>query len=296
MYLSLIPLLVPLLVPLALAGPLDDAAALLSRFPAGGVPQTDAVVSAIGTLGTEGAAAERPLLGQLARDESGRVATAASDALAELDARDQATERVAFAITVQTTASGAPSIEALGALGPAEGAAVAYAHAVLGAAEGHVVRTLEPVSPARARALVADAERAERERGPAASVPLYLQAALSGEADGLIGLTALGVDAELLVLGMSAANGPAPAVRLDPVQLDLVAVGAGDRTVDVLVERAEADRPLVRMAALDGLATLVRRAGVSPESRTKAKDTLVAARQRPARGQRDTAGRATARR
>lgn len=292
------PSLIPLLASLALASPLDDAAALLSRFPAGGVPQTDAVVSAIDTLASGGAAAERPLLGQLAQDESGRVARAATDALAALDARDQATERVAFAITVQASAPDAAGITALGALGPAEREAVAYAHAVLGPAEGDVVRTLEPVSPARARALVADAERAERDRGPAASVPLYLQAAMSGDADGLLGLTALGVDAELLVLGMSAAEGPAPAVRLDPVQVDLVAVGAGDRTVDVLVERASAERPLVRLAALDGLAILARRAGVSAESRTKAKATLIAARERPPRAPRggESATRATARR
>ncbi len=220
--------LIPLLIPLATAGPLDDAAALLSRFPAGGVPQTDAVVSAIGTLGTGGSAAERPLLGRLAYEESGRVASAASDALASLDARDQATERVAFAIGVQTTASGAQTIGDLGALGPAEGAAVAYAHAVLGPAEGRVVRTLDPVSPAQARALTADAVRAERERGPAASVPLYLQAALSGDADGLLGLTALGVDVELLVLGMSAEAGPAPAVRDAPTNRDYVEGDADD--------------------------------------------------------------------
>jgi hypothetical protein len=288
--------LIPLLIPIVAAGPLDDAAALLSRFPAGGVPQTDAVVSAIGTLGTGGSAAERPLLGRLAHEESGRVASAASDALASLDARDQATERVAFAIGVQTTASGAQTIGDLGALGPAEGAALAYAHAVLGPAEGRVVRTLELVSPAKAQAVMADAMRAEREHGPAASVPLYLQAALSGDASGLLGLTALGVDAELLVLGMTVEAGPAPAMRLDPIQLDLLAVGAGDRAVDVLVERAGADRPLVQMAALDGLATLLRQARVSPDSRAKAKETLVAARQRPARGHRDAGSRATARR
>ena len=96
--------------------------------------------------------------------------------------------------------------------------------------------------PARARRLVADAEEAERRHGPAASVSLYLQAALSGETDGLLGLTALGVDAELLILGMSirrtGAIGPA-----DPVQLDLVAVGASDRTVEVLIERAAAEQP-----------------------------------------------------
>ena len=294
MFLSLI----PLLAPLALAGPLDDAAALLSRFPAGGVPQTDAVVAAIDTLASDGTAAERPLLGQLAQDESGRVAHAASDALAALDARDQAAERVAFAILLRAQLTGPDAVRALGPLGPAEGAAVTYAHAVVGSAGGDHARTLEPVSPERARALVADAERAERELGPAASVPLYLQAAMSGDADGLLGLTALGVDTELLVLGMSAAGGPAPALRLDPVQLDLVAVGAGDRTVEVLVERALADQPLVRMAALDGLATLVRRAGVSQASRSKARATLVAARDRPARGPRaaDTGGKATARR
>jgi uncharacterized protein YdbL (DUF1318 family) len=292
------PSLIPLLAPLALAGPLDDAAALLSRFPAGGVPQTDAVVEAIDTLGDAGGDAERPLLGQLAEEERGRVAAAASGALQALDDRAQAERRVAFAIAVQARDGSLPTVAALGALGPAEVEALAYAHAVLGAAEGEVVRTLEPVSPAKARALVADAERAERERGPAASVPLYMQAALSGEADGLLGLTALGVDAELLVLGMSTTGGPAPAVRVDPAQLDLVAVGASDRTVDVLVERAAADRPLVRMAALDGLATLARRAGVSPSRRAKARSTLAEARERPGRtaDEAEPTRRATARR
>lgn len=275
------PSLLPMLLPLALASPLDDAAAVLSRFPAGRVPQTDAVVSAIETLGRRGTDAERSLLGQLTRDESGRIAGAAARALEDMDARARAAERMAFAAALQLAAPSGSSVDPRGALGPAETTALAYAHTVLGPAKGPVVEVLEPVPPARARQLVAAAEETERTHGPAASLPLYLQAAVSGETDGLIGLTALGVDAELLILGMSAFGGQAPAVQLDPVQLDLVAVGASDRSVEVLIERATAEQPLVRMAALDGLATLVLRAGVSPDAQARARRALLDAQARP---------------
>jgi len=66
------------------AGTHEDAAVLLSRFPAGAVPAVPAVMAAIDTLSDSGRSEHLPLLRSLVAQEAGPVVRAASRAVAHI--------------------------------------------------------------------------------------------------------------------------------------------------------------------------------------------------------------------
>jgi hypothetical protein len=66
------------------AGDQEDAAVLLSRFPAGSVPAVPTVMAAITTLSDSGQTEHLPLLRSLMSDETGPVGRAASQAVAHI--------------------------------------------------------------------------------------------------------------------------------------------------------------------------------------------------------------------
>lgn len=257
-----------------------DPAATLSRFPAGAVPPSETVLDAISALGRAGGPGDVPLLEAIAEDESGLVALAALAATDAIQERGVAAQRAAFSANLPSPAEVMRAAADLGGPhGPAESEAVAYARAVLGSTDAPA--TLDTVSPERARALVADGDRAERAARPRDALTLYAQAAASGDDSAPARIAAFGVDQELLLLGMTASGGPAPAAVLEPLAVESLASAGADRTVRVLVERARDPRPLVRIVALDALADMVRRRRVPSDLRGTARDTLEAARRDP---------------
>jgi hypothetical protein len=259
----------------------DDAALFLSRFPAGAVPETAEVIGAIGDLGATGAQSEEPLLRALLEDEAGMVAFAAAEALDALEDRGLDQRRRSFAAevpSIETMRAVAITLDGSTGLGPAEREAVAYARAVLGNAADSGPQQLDAVAPDQTSQLVADGDRNERAAEPRLALVCYAQAAASGDADAVTRISALGVDVELLLLGMTAATGPAPAAVIAPHTIETVIDRTSDRTVRVMVERAARRAPLVRMSALDTLESLVGSpTRLSETARAAARATLDAA-------------------
>lgn len=76
------------------AGSGEEAAVLLSRFPAGGVPALPTVMAAIDTLSESGQGDHLPLLRSLVAHETGPVGRAASHAVAHITRQSTIAETV----------------------------------------------------------------------------------------------------------------------------------------------------------------------------------------------------------
>lgn len=98
----------------ALAGPADDAAMLLSRFPSGGVPEVPAVLQAIKDIGDAGRDEDLPLLASLIEQESTKIGNAATLAAAR--------------ITADTIIASADAVRAAGTTEPGSPTRVADEH------------------------------------------------------------------------------------------------------------------------------------------------------------------------
>jgi len=69
------------------AGTSSEAIQLLSRFPAGAVPEIPEVLDAVDQLGQKAQTGELALLESLVKHESGAVRSSATDAIARIRAR-----------------------------------------------------------------------------------------------------------------------------------------------------------------------------------------------------------------
>jgi hypothetical protein len=261
--------LLTLLLTSAQAAEPDDAAATLSRYPAGMVPASEPVMEAIETLGSTGSTTHRAVLVSLQEMEKPTIAHAASAALAEIDRRAQ---RAAYAppdsrqvrrwLAEQphpmTRADGSP-------IGRAEQEALGYAVLILGAPRG------ESVSAAR---LLRAAAHLEDTQDPAGALTLYAHAASRGDTTALDAIRDFGVDPELLLLGMSVSSAEDLVDAVPPEALDVLIREGSSSTVAVLIERADTANHIDRAVALDALAEMLRTTPLPASVRRSARSEL----------------------
>ena len=271
---------VTLTTPLAHAasppGGAPDAATLLSRFPAGAVPDSPPVHAAIDALAARDDGDALALLASLRRLESGAVRDHA------LEAEDLVAGR-ALAVLRAEAAHKAPSERDvrtwMQAHQPAgvpttELRVVGYAALVTRGIDWSD-RAIGALPPDATSELVARAEALELDGRDGAALPLLVDAAVSGDARATHALMARGVDMDRLVLGLSSEHAAAsglPSLHLAPVvQTD------DPRAVRVLLSRAESGGALPRLAAIENLGVLLRDGHLDATLQARARDTLARA-------------------
>jgi hypothetical protein len=257
-----------------------DPAALISRFPPGHLPDTEAVFGALQELAQHGTADDQPLLRSLVEKEEGGVQRAALEALAAIEGRERSALRSGFAHTVpgereiEAWISGrgkAPSAR----LGQAEQQMVAYAALVLSQAlsEG-CPGSLEPVAQAELPQLREQAKLAERANKPSLAVSLYVLAVVSGDNHARADIVEFGVDPDRLVLGMTSAGTPPEIPRIEAESVGVVVQGGEEETLAALLERARGSARIQRVMALDNLAGLLKSGTVNGEAARQANSAL----------------------
>jgi len=260
------------------AEPASDAAQLLSRFPAGAVPDAPPVHAAIDLLAAHDDGESLALLSSLRRHEAGAVADHARDAEAVVAARALSSMRTTAAHSAPTdrdvrTWVGAHQHDAAG-IPASELRVVAYAALVTHNAHWSTdaIGSLTPDESAR---VVAEAEQLELDDRPGAALPLLVDAAMSGDARATHALMARGVDVDRLALGLSsefATTRGLPRLHQAPV------VQTSDpAAVTVLLTRAESGGALPRLAAIENLGVLLRTGNLDAAWQKRARDTLVRA-------------------
>lgn len=257
-----------------------DPAALISRFPPGHLPDTDAVFEALDELAELGTADDAPLLRSVVEKEDGGVQRAALQALAAIEGRERAALREGFSNKIPGDreidawiAARAKSPSAR--LGHAEQQMVAYSALVLGEAIAQgAPAALEPVAQSDLSQLREQASAAERTRKPALAVSLYVLAMVSGDDQARQDLVEFGVDPDRLVLGMTSAAAPPEMPRIEAESVGVVVQGGQDETLAALLERARGSARIQRVMALDNLAGLLKSGTVNGEAARQANSAL----------------------
>jgi hypothetical protein len=261
----------------AVAGP--DAAQLLSRFPAGAVPDTAPVHQAISELAARDDGESLSLLQSLGRHESGAVRDHATEAEALVANRLLHELRVGAAAHapserdlrawVGTEATQQPEVPA------SELRVVGYAALVTHGTHWDQ-ESIGSLTPDESTVTVARAEALELEGRTSEALPLLVDAAMSGDARATHALIARGVDVDRLALGLSsefAAPSGLPRLHLAPV------LETTDPTaVKVLLSRAESGGSLPRLAAIENLGVLLRMGHLDDALQKRARATLDRAR------------------
>jgi len=267
-----------LLAAQAHAEPSLDPAALLSRYPAGAVPDTDDVHTAIDALASNDHGDALGVLRSLRTHEAGAVKAHAEEAEALVASRalaDMRGDAARQAPSERDLRSWLGRHPELGAdVAPTEKRVIAYAAlATKGAAwSGDSVGALTPEQSATA---VEKAEALELAGRMGSALPLYVDAALSGEARAVHALMARGVDMERLALGLSSQHGAQAGLpRLESVP---VVHSADPSTVSVLIGRAEGEASLPRLAALENLGLLLRAGDLDADQVRRARRALMLA-------------------
>lgn len=269
---AMLPCLLTLLFTSAQAAEPDDAATMLSRYPAGMVPDSGPVMSAIASLASTGTAEHRAVLESLQEMEASTISRAAADALVSIERRSQRASFtapdsrqirrwVAEISQPMTRADGSP-------MGRAEQEALGYAVLVLGAPRGEEV--------AQAHLMRAATHLEDTQDAPGA-LALYATAAALGEPDAFLTIQDFGVDPELLLLGMSVSTASPRVASVPSEALDVLIREGSSSTVAVLVERADTANHIDRAVALDALAEMLRTTVLPASARRSARDELEAA-------------------
>jgi hypothetical protein len=257
-----------------------EPAALISRFPPGHLPDTDAVFGALKELAEFGTADDAPLLRSVVEKEDGGVQRAAVQALAAIEVRERSALRDGFSRKIPgekeidswiAARAKAPSAR----LGHAEQQMVAYSALVL--AEAIVQGTpeaLEPVAQAALPQLREQAKAAERTNKPALAVSLYVLAMVSGDEQARGDLVEFGVDPDRLVLGMTSAGTPPGVPRIEAESVGAVVRSGEAETLTALLERARGSARIQRVMALDNLAGLLKSGTVIGEAARQANSAL----------------------
>jgi hypothetical protein len=268
----MLPCLLTLLLTSAQAAEPDSAATMLSRYPAGMVPDSAPVMSAIASLASAGTAEHRAVLESLQEMEEATISRAAERALVAIERRRlrasytapdsrQVRRWVADQSRPMTRADGSP-------MGRAEQEALGYAVLVLGAPRGGEVGQEH---------LIKAAMHLEDTQDAPGALALYAAAAALGEPDALLTIRDFGVDPELLLLGMSVPTAASLVVSAPPEALDVLIRDGSSSTVAVLVERADTANHIDRAIALDALAEMLRTTALPASARRSARDELEAA-------------------
>lgn len=256
----------PRIIPAQLAP--DEAAATLSRYPAGLLPATEPVMAAIEVLGSSGEPAHRAVLESLKDLEKPPVAYAAAEALSALDRRERRdaytapdSRQIRRWIGEQDPLKRADG----STMGRHEQDALAYAALVLG--EPRSERIEEP-------RLLHIAEEREDAADISGALTLYARAASLGEASALETIRTFGVDPELLLLGMSVSSSEALVETAPPQALDVLIREGSSSTVAVLIERADSANHIDQAVALDALAEMLRTTALPASARRSARSEL----------------------
>jgi len=255
-----------------------EPAALLSRYPAGAVPDTDDVHAAIGALGATGDDDVLSLLQSLRTHEGKAVRDHATEAQALVANRALTQLRVSAAREAPTERDlrawivGHPELGSKVAL--SEKRVVAYA-AVVTEGAAWTEDSVGALTPEQSALAVEHGEALELSGRLESAMPLYVDAALSGDARAVHALMARGVDVQRLALGLSSAHG----VQAGLPQLNSAPVvrSADSTTVSVLITRAQSDSSLPRLAALEILGMLMRDGELDADQVRRARRALVMA-------------------
>lgn len=268
----MIPWVLPALISAATAGAPDDAAALLSRYPAGRVPNSPVVMEAIMDLQTEGGADHVGVLQSLQAHEESPVREAAGGALLIVTLRARLERREAYTApdnrdVRRWLSEHAPIRDDGSPLGQRESAAVAYAALALGGPQKVYAKT-PPV-------LISEGEKREDKADLHGALTRYAFAAARGDQGARELIAAFGLDTERLLLGLSASTdqlSEPPAETLDT----LIDTGSAE-TVAVLIERSRSPDEITQVQALDALAEMIRRGQLPAAARRQARQRLEAA-------------------
>lgn len=262
----------------AQAEPALDAAQLLSRYPAGAVPDATPVHAAIDQLASRDDGESLALLASLSRHESGAVRQHAIDASELVAARALSLMRAEAADAVpgerdvrtrmQELAKGAPSVPA------SELRVVAYVSLVTDEVTW-THTSIGGLTPEESSAAVDRAEALELQDRPGAALPLLVDAAMSGDARAQHGLMARGIDTDRLALGLSSEF--AATRGLPPLHVAPVVQTSDPAAVILLLSRAEHGEAIPRLAAIENLGVLLRGGNLDDAWQQRARDTLVRA-------------------
>jgi len=258
----------------AVAGSPDDAAALLSRYPAGRVPGSEPVMDAIMDLQSDGSADHIGVLRSLREHEASPVREAATGALAIVTLRARVERREAYAApdnrSVRRWLGDNP------ALARADGTPITgreaedLAYAVLSLGGPQTVWARTPT------VLIAEGEKREDKSDLHGALTRYAIAAGHGNAEATSLLEeGFGLDTERLLLGMTA--GSDLLTTPPPVAQDTLIGTGGSETVAVLIDRSRSSSEITQVQALDALAEMIRHGQLTSSARRDARQRLEAA-------------------
>jgi hypothetical protein len=289
----------------AAAGEVDDAAALLSRYPSGSTPLHPRVVRAITSLAESGGPPEISLLRSLAAYERPEIRAAAALAITRIRVRQREGQRLAFAADLPDwpELQGAASVYRDDGLGREEAACAAYADLVLARELGAPTPVGGVVVPVEAAELLLAAGLPRKalavaiaDDGPAArmleararedlgdlsgAIRGYAELAARGDAHARSELDDIGVDTERLLLGLLVSPVRAREVSSDAAVVDVLVLHGEDLTATVLAERTRSTSPSDRAVATEALGRmLVRPAPLAASGQRIARLALLAASQ-----------------
>lgn len=263
----------------------DEAAALLSRYPAGTLPVDPTIMVAIQRLRESGDRQDISLLRNIAEHERDEIRSAAEDAIGAIRDRQRAAQRERFARDLPDSAQLAAPAAALRkkGLGGDEAACAAYADKILGTqplaphpmtAEGVKGDPQALIAEGRPRTAVAVLEHdpspaarrlealAWEDLGePRGAVRQYALLAARGEAEAWDALDHFGIDPERLLLGLLT-DGDARLPEGAESEVLETLVRRGDLlTVEVLAERATHRSASERAIATDALVRMMQSTG-----------------------------------
>ena len=260
----------------AKATTVDEAAQLLSRYPAGQVPGEPQFLEAIQTISESGGPDDIPVLESMALHETGAIRVAAIEGLGHLAYRQRTLLRRTFAgrpsqgdierwIAENTHALYRSNGDRLG---PIEQTSAAYAALILAPLEIDSIP-----SDARLNELAEAREDAADARG---ALRLYAEAARHGDPRAFLRIQDYSVDTERIILGLLCT--PDARSRLEPdTTLETLVTMGGTMTVRVMMERSTRGAPLERAIALGALSRMLESGRLSTSNALAAKRSLLAA-------------------
>ncbi|MFT4977909.1 MAG: hypothetical protein ACI8S6_003816 [Myxococcota bacterium] len=258
------------LLSVANAGEADDAAALLSRFPAGRVPGSEPVMTAIMALQDSGGPEHLGVLASLQEYEQSPVREAASGALLIVTLRARLQRREAYTAPdnrdVRRWLEAHPGLLRTDGtpIGVHESEAIAYAVLALGGPQ-QVWARMPTV-------LVQEGEKREDATDLEGALTRYAFAATHDHPQARALLGAFDLDVERLLLGLTADS---TLLTVPPAEaLDTLIVTGGSQTVTVLIERSRSSNEITQVQALDALAEMIRRGQLTVTARRAARHRL----------------------